>query len=376
MRGSRILEVEASGSTAGIDAQLGDLARENGRRVEVGERGGRRGIGEIVGGNVDRLHRSDRALLRRGDALLQLAHLRRQVRLVTDGAGHAAEQCGHFRAGLREAEDVVDEEQHVLPFLVAEVLGDGEAGQADAQTRSRRLGHLAVDQRGLRLRRIAGHDDAGLFELEIEVVSFAGALADAGEHREAAVLLGDVVDQLQDENGLADAGAAEQAGLAALGVRLEEVDDLDAGLEHLDGGRLLVERRRLAMDRPALLGVDRAALVDRLAEDVHDAAEGLAADGDGDRGAGGDGLHAADHSVGRLHGDAADLVLADVVGHFDDDVDGHFPELAVVEDADGVVDRGQLAFIELDVDGRSDDLDDPSDMLPVVSDLRCCRCHA
>ena len=85
----------------------------------------------------------------------------------------------------------------------------------------------------------------GLLDLELEVVAFARALADAGEHREAAVLLGDVVDQLQDEHGLADAGAAEQAGLAALGVRLEQVDDLDAGLEHLDLGRLLVERRRL-----------------------------------------------------------------------------------------------------------------------------------
>ena len=39
------------------------------------------------------------------------------------------------------------------PSLVAEVLGDGEAGQRHAQTRPRRLGHLAVDQRGFALRR-------------------------------------------------------------------------------------------------------------------------------------------------------------------------------------------------------------------------------
>ena len=36
-----------------------------------------------------------------------------------------------------------------------------------------------------------------------------------------------------DDDGLADAGAAEQADLAALQIRLEQVDDLDAGLEHL-----------------------------------------------------------------------------------------------------------------------------------------------
>ena len=47
-----------------------------------------------------------------------------------------------------------------------------------------------------------------------------------------------------DEHGLADAGAAEQADLAALAVRGEQVDDLDAGLEDLDLRALLDERRR------------------------------------------------------------------------------------------------------------------------------------
>src|SRR5687767_7549520 len=49
-----------------VDAELRDLARENGRGVEVSERGGRRRVREVVGGNVDGLDRGDRALLRRG----------------------------------------------------------------------------------------------------------------------------------------------------------------------------------------------------------------------------------------------------------------------------------------------------------------------
>ena len=89
--------------------------------------------------------------LRRRDALLQLAHLGQQRRLVADGRRHAAEQRRHFRPGLREPEDVVDEEQHVLAFRVAEVLGDGQRRQPDAQARARRLRHLAVDQRRARL---------------------------------------------------------------------------------------------------------------------------------------------------------------------------------------------------------------------------------
>ncbi len=94
-------------------------------------------VGEVVGRHVNRLHRGDRALFGRGDALLELAHLGREVGLVADRRRHAAEQRGHLGSGLGETEDVVDEEQHVLTFGVSEVLGDREAGEADPQTRAR-----------------------------------------------------------------------------------------------------------------------------------------------------------------------------------------------------------------------------------------------
>ena len=267
-----------------VDAELDDLARQHGGGVEVGEGGGRRRVGEVVGGHVDRLHRGDRAALGRGDALLQLAHLGGQVGLVADRRGHAAEQRRDLGAGLGEAEDVVDEQQHVLLLDVAEVLGHGEAGERHAQARAGRLGHLAVDQRGLGLLPVAGVDDPRLLHLEPQVVALAGALADAGEHRVAAVLQGDVVDQLHDEDGLADAGAAEQAGLAALGVGLQQVDDLDAGLEHLD--RRSTARRTTGASR----WIGQRSLVSHgpssstgLADDVEDAAERLAADRHRDR---------------------------------------------------------------------------------------------
>ena len=177
-------------------------------------------------GHVDRLHGGDRALVGRRDPLLQLPHLGGERRLVADGARHPAEERRDLGARLDEAEDVVDEEQHVLA-LVAEVLGHRQAGQADAQTRARRLVHLAVAERDL-------VDHARLLHLDQEVVPLAGALAHAREHRHAAVLAGDVVDQLLDQHGLADAGAAEQADLAAADVRGDQVDHLDAGLEDLD----------------------------------------------------------------------------------------------------------------------------------------------
>ena len=100
--------------------------------------------------------------------------------------------------------------------------------------------------------RAAGVADLGFLHFQPEVVALAGPLADAGEHRVAAVLAGDAGDQLREDDRLAEAGAAEQAGLAAADQRRQQVDDLDAGLEQLGLGRQLGERRRLAVDGPVL----------------------------------------------------------------------------------------------------------------------------
>ncbi len=116
------------------------------------------------------------------------------------------------------------------------MLGDRQSGQRDAQTGSRRLGHLAIDQCALGLLELAGLDDARLGHFQPEIVALAGTLADAGKDRVAAVVLGDVVDQLHDDDRLAHTGAAKQADLAALQKGLDQIDDLDAGLEHLLAG--------------------------------------------------------------------------------------------------------------------------------------------
>ena len=285
---------------------------------------------------------------------------------------------GSGRRG-RVLADVVDEEQHVRALVVAEGLGDGQAGQADAQAGAGRLGHLAVDQRGLALgardrvglgqveiaaglpvlvELLAEVDDLGLDELAEQVVPLAGALADAGEDREAAVAHRDVVDQLHDEHGLADARAAEEAGLAALGVGLEQVDDLDAGLEHLGRGGQLGEGRGQAVDRGALLDVERAHRVDGLADDVEDAAEDLAPDRRGDRRAGVGGDHAAHHALGGLHRDGAHRVLAEVLGDLEDGVDHLRParRLDLLVDDQRVHQCRQLAGLEFNVDDRADHL--------------------
>ena len=148
--------------------------------------------------------------------------------------------------------------------------------RAERATRRRtpgRLVHLAEDEGGLRQHRGDAVAHLRLVHLDEEVGALTGALAHAGEHRHAAVLGGDPVDHLGDEHGLAHAGAAEQADLAALEVGGEQVDDLDAGLEHqplrLEG----VEGRGVAVDVPPVLDALERVDVEGLADHVEHVAE-------------------------------------------------------------------------------------------------------
>ncbi len=183
-----------------INSERREIAREDRRRIQVRERRGRRGVGQVVGGDVDGLNARDRAFVGRRDALLKSAHFGRQRGLITDGGGDSTEERGHFRARLREAENVVDEQENVLSFFVSEYSADGERAQRDARASSRRLIHLAVNQSRFRDDGLAGLE-LRFIHFQVEVVAFARALADACEAAHTAVRLRDVVDELHDEDG-------------------------------------------------------------------------------------------------------------------------------------------------------------------------------
>ncbi len=127
------------------------------------------------------------------------------------------------------------------------------------------------------------------------------------------MLLRDVVDELHQRHGLADAGAAEQADLAALGDRHDQIDDLDARLEHLGRCRLFLVGRRLAVDGHPPLFADWPGLIDRVAEDVHDSAECLLADRHLDRAARIGHRQAARQALAGTHRDCADDAVAELL---------------------------------------------------------------
>ena len=323
----------------------------------MGKGGGRCGVGQVVSRHVNGLDRGDRTFNGGCNTLLQGTHVGAQGGLVAHSGRHAAQQCGHLGTGLHEAEDVVHEQQHVLLVHVAEVLSHGQSGEAHAHPGAGGLVHLAVAEGHLRLGQVVGVDHAGFLEFLVEVVALTGALTHTTEHRHTAVLLGDVVDQLLNQHGLAHAGAAEQADLAALAIGSQEVDHLDAGLEHLGLGLKLGDVGGIPVDGSGGRGVDGALLVDGLAQHVEDAAEGAFTHGHGDRCTGVNGFHAAHQTVGATHGNGTNPVitqkLLNLSGQGDVVTCGVFPL-----DAQGVIDLGQFPGGKFHVQNRADHLTD------------------
>ena len=165
------------------------------------------------------------------------------------------------------------------------------------------------------------------------------------------MLLGDVGDELLDEDGLAHAGAAEEADLAASGVGGQQVDDLDAGLQHLRHGALVLKGGGLPVDGQTVPG-DVLPAVDGLPQDVEHPPQGLLAHGHRQRSSQGPDLHAPGQALGGVQQDAPDHMVSHMLRRL------HDQALAVVVRLQGVLEPGQVAVRKADVHHRPHDLYD------------------
>jgi hypothetical protein len=150
---------------------------------------------------------------------------------------------------------------------------------------------------------------------------------------------------------------------AALEERADQVNDLDAGLEHFLVSALLVKQRRGPVNGHARLFADGAEIVHRLADDVNHAAQRLFAHGHADGGAQVDGLHAANHAVCGLHRNRAHASLAQVLLHFENHADGRGNLEALAGDAQRLIDGRHRCFFKLHVHRGTGDLDYLADIL-------------
>jgi hypothetical protein len=169
----------------------------------------------------------------------------------------------------------------ILAFLVTEVLGNGQTSQGDTGTGSRGLVHLSEDESDLGL--AIKLDNGCLLHFMVQIVTLTSTLADTGEDRVTTVSLGDVVDQLLNEDGFADTGTTEKTNLSTTSVRSEKIHDLDTSDQNLGRGRLIGERRGVSVNRQELVSLDGSSLVNGVTSDVQDTTESSRADGNSNR---------------------------------------------------------------------------------------------
>src|SRR5262249_23520146 len=174
---------------------------------------------------------------------------------------------------------------------------------------------------------------------------------------------------------LADAGAAEQTDLAAAQKGLNQVNDLNAGGEHLLFGRLFGEWRRVTMNRVVLVGNYFAELIHRFADDVQNAPECRVADRNGDGSAGINSPHAANDALGRLHCHAAAAPFAKMLFNLYNQVNRFGNLKAVTDDAQRLEDGRQRRFLKFHVNDRTDDLNYFALVCHSINLLLICRAY-
>jgi len=340
------------GIHGGVDSQFGNTTRQHSGGVKMGEGGGRRRVSQIVSRHVDSLDGGDGSLGGGGNTLLHTTHVSGERGLVTDSRGDTSEKGRHLRTSLSETEDVVDEEKHILSFLITEILGDSETSEAHTSTGTRGLVHLSVHEGHLRVVALE-IDDTSLNHLVVEIVTLTSTLSDSGEDRVTSVSLGDVVDQLHDKHSLSDSSTTEETDLSSLGVRGEEIDDLDSSHENLLLHAHLHELGGFCVNGGESLGVDGTTLIDGLSDDVHDTAKSFGSHGDLDGSSGVEDLISTDKTLSSVHGNGANDVVSKMLGDFKNESGRAASNLETVENRREVL-------IELDVNDGTDDSHDAS----------------
>ena len=72
-------------------------------------------------------------------------------------------------------------------------------------------------------------DYAGFNHFSKQVVTFTCTFPYSCKHGKTIVLLGNVVDEFHDENGLTYSSTTEQTDFTPFGIRFQQVDDFDSG---------------------------------------------------------------------------------------------------------------------------------------------------
>ena len=165
--------------------------------------------------------------------------------------------------------------------------------------------------------------------------------------------LSNIVDKLLNQYGLPDACTTKETNLSTTGVRSEQVNNLDTGLQDLCGGRLVNEGGRVGMNRAKFDALNWAAFIDWFTNDVHNTAQSALSDRNLDGSTSVYNLLPTDETLGAVHSNGSDRVLTKVSSNFEDKT-----TTVEVLNLKSVEDGWQVLGLELNIhDGTDDRLD-------------------
>jgi peptide chain release factor 1 len=248
----------------------------------MGESCGGCRISKIVSGDIDGLDGGNGTVLGGSDTFLHTTHISGKSGLVTDSRWDTTQKGRHLRTSLSETENVVNEEKHILTFVITEVFSDGKTSKSDTGTSTRGFVHLTEDKSALGV--TVELDDTGFNHFVVQIVTLTSTFTDTTENGVTTVSLGNVVNQFLNQDSLADTSTTEETNLTTTSVGGKKIDDLDTSLENFGSGRLVNELGSFSVNGEELLGLDGTTLINGLTNDVDDTAKDFLTDGNGDGG--------------------------------------------------------------------------------------------
>merc|ERR1719187_863123 len=115
----------------------------------MSEGGGWGRISQVISGYINGLHRGNGPLLCGRNTFLHSTHVSGKSGLVTHSRWDTTQKGRHLGTSLGETENVVDEEQHILSFLITEVFSNSQTSKGDTGTGAWGFVHLTVHKRYL-----------------------------------------------------------------------------------------------------------------------------------------------------------------------------------------------------------------------------------
>ena len=180
------------------------------------------------------------------------------------------------------------------------------------------------------------------------------------------MVLSNTLNHFLNQNSLAHTCATEEANLATLNIRGEQIDDLDTRFEHLRTGLKLVECRRLAVNGPAFGDFQMFTWlkVQHLTGHVEDMTLRDIANRNRNRSSSIGDNRAANHTIGWFERNRANQVVTKVLSNLKSDRLNRVFAFALPGkihiNVQCVVQGRNCVRRELNIDNRSDNTCDPS----------------